>query len=79
MPVQGEGPTDASKTSEHRKIPPQPDQQLTQDFLNGDYCLRGVRKHCHVHHCLCQNYSPFVQQLSLKSILIDSGLRMVAL
>ena len=44
MPVQGEGPDDGSKSAEHRKIPPQPDQQLTQDFLNGVYCLRGVRK-----------------------------------
>ncbi len=45
MPVQGEGPKDMSKSTEHRNIPPQPDQQLTQDFLNGVYCLRGVREH----------------------------------
>ncbi|CAB3998698.1 Hypothetical predicted protein [Paramuricea clavata] len=56
MPVQGEGPKDLSQSAEHRKIPPQPDQQLTQDFLNGDYCLRGgssgwwLYEYCHGRH-----------------------------
>ncbi|XP_028393086.1 endoplasmic reticulum lectin 1-like [Dendronephthya gigantea] len=51
MPVQDEGSTDASKSSEHRKIPPQPDQQLTQDFLNGVYCLRGGSGWWHYEYC----------------------------
>lgn len=46
MPVQGEGQNDVSKSTEHRKIPPQPDEQLTRDFLNGVYCLRGVNSFC---------------------------------
>ena len=44
MPVEGESPEIDTISDEHRKIPPQPDQQLTQDFLNGIYCLRGVRQ-----------------------------------
>ena len=57
MPVQGEGPKDTSKSSEHRNIPPQPDQQLTRDFLSGDYCLRGGSgwwnyEYCHGKHVL---------------------------
>lgn len=42
MPIEGEGEKDVSPSTEHRNMPVQPDEQLTQDFLNGIYCLRGV-------------------------------------
>ena len=31
-----------TQTEERQNIPAQPDRALTRDFLNGDYCLRGV-------------------------------------
>ncbi|XP_046860059.1 endoplasmic reticulum lectin 1-like [Xenia sp. Carnegie-2017] len=57
MPIEGEGEKDVSPSTEHRNMPVQPDEQLTQDFLNGIYCLRGgsgwwLFEYCHGQHVL---------------------------
>ena len=43
-PSEPEGVETSSTPVEHERqnVPAQPDRALTRDFLNGDYCLRGV-------------------------------------
>ena len=55
-------PESEPQESETPKIQtPLPDDQLTRDFLNGDYCLQGVYNYslfiCDMHCCSCVAYS----------------------